>query len=136
MKLCTTTADLESYAKTPAEAVRLFKDTGFKCLDFNFYRMSRPGSLLLQDNWQEYIEEAAAAAEEIGVRFTQAHSPDGNPFAEGEEYDLHLPPGNRWTESGGPQGCSARRRRNSSRREMIILNCQVTKKRSKIKMRS
>ena len=90
MKLCTTTADLEFYAKTPAEAVRLFKDTGFKCLDLNFYRMSRPGSLLLVDNWQKCIEDVAVAAEEIGARFVQAHSPDGNPFAEGEEYDRFI----------------------------------------------
>ncbi len=90
MKLCTTTADLEPFAQSTAEAVRLFEGTGFKCLDFNFYRMSKPGSPLLKDDWQRYVEEAAIAAEDIGARFTQAHSPDGNPFAEGEEYDRFI----------------------------------------------
>ena len=89
MKLCTTTGDLEFYAQTPAETVRLFKDTGFKCLDFNFYRMNTPGCAFRGDHWKREIEDAAIAAEETGVVFAQAHSPNGFVLGEGEEYE-HL----------------------------------------------
>lgn len=90
MKLCTTLNDLSSYASTPAETVRLFKGTGFKCLDFSFYLMNAPDSPLLSDNWMREIEDAALAAEEIGAAFVQAHSPAGYFFTEGEEYERFI----------------------------------------------
>ena len=37
MRLATTTADFLKYVNTPAEAVRQFKDTQFRYLDYNFY---------------------------------------------------------------------------------------------------
>jgi len=90
MKLCTTLNDLSPYAATPAETVRLFRGTGFQCLDFSFYLMNTPGSPLLEDGWQRMIEDAGAAAEEIGARFVQAHSPSGYFFTEGEEYERFI----------------------------------------------
>ncbi len=60
MKLCTTTLDFDDYASSPAEAVRLFKGTGFKCLDFNFYRMNRPDHPFRGERWMHEIEKAAA----------------------------------------------------------------------------
>ena len=87
MKLCTTTQDLSNYTSTPAEAVRLFKGTGFKCLDFNFYQMNKPGHPFRSDDWMREIEDAAIAAEEIGVTFVQAHAPAGSFFSAGEEYE-------------------------------------------------
>ncbi len=90
MKLCTTTNDLSTYAKTTADAVRLFKETGFKCLDFSFYLMNTPDSPLLAGDWPREIEDAGLAAEEIGASFVQAHSPAGYFFTEGEEYDRFI----------------------------------------------
>ncbi len=90
MKLATTTEDLSEYASTSAEAIRLFKGTGFKLLDFSFYAMNTSDSPLLQDGWMRMIEEAALAAEETGVRFVQAHAPSGDFFSEGEEYDRFI----------------------------------------------
>jgi len=87
MKLATTTQDLCNYAPTVAEGIRLFKDTGFKCLDFNFYQMNKPGHPFRGDDWMREIEEAALAAEDIGATFVQAHAPAGSFFAEGEEYE-------------------------------------------------
>ncbi len=87
MKLATTTQDLCNYAPTLAEGIRLFKDTGFKCLDFNFYQLNKPGSFFRGDNWMSEIEDAAIAAEDIGAAFVQAHAPAGNHFSEGEEYE-------------------------------------------------
>jgi sugar phosphate isomerase/epimerase len=90
MKLCTTTLDFDDYASSPAEAVRLFKGTGFKCLDFNFYRMNRPDHPFRGERWMHEIEKAAVAAEETGVTFVQAHAPAGNHYSTGEEYDHFL----------------------------------------------
>lgn len=90
MKLCTTTNDLSGYASTSAEAVRLFQGTGFRFLDFSFYQMNTPDSPFLGDDWMRDIEEAAMAAEEIGVQFVQAHSPSGYFFTEGEEYERFI----------------------------------------------
>ena len=90
MKLCTTTEDLSFYASTPAETVRLFEGTGFKCLDFSFCNMNYPASPLLAPDWKRMIDDAANAAAALGIRFTQAHSPGGNYFAEGEERDRFI----------------------------------------------
>lgn len=39
MKLATTTGDLVYYAESPAQAVRTFEGTGFRHLDYTFWRM-------------------------------------------------------------------------------------------------
>lgn len=87
MKLATTTQDLSVYTGNIAEAIRLFKGTGFRCLDFNFYQFNKPGAFLRDDDWMREIEKAAIAAEDIGATFVQAHAPAGNAFSVGEEYD-------------------------------------------------
>lgn len=89
MKLATTTADLRSYAKTPAEIVTLFAGTGFKLLDMNFYRENYPGSpfIVSGDDWKKLVNDAGEAAAKIGVVFCQAHSPDGEHFVLGEARD-------------------------------------------------
>ncbi len=89
MKLATTTADFRGYAKTIAETVRLFADTGFKHLDLNLYRENHPGSPFLAggDGWKKIVDDAGAAAAEIGADFCQAHSPDGLLFAGKEQRD-------------------------------------------------
>ena len=38
MKLATTTGDLVYYCQSPAQAVRGFEGTGFKHLDYTFWR--------------------------------------------------------------------------------------------------
>ena len=90
MKLATTTQDLSNYTSTIAEAVRLFKDTGFRCLDFNFYQYNKPGSFLRGDDWMREVENAAIAAEETGATFVQAHGPAGEFFSEGEELEQYI----------------------------------------------
>lgn len=90
MKLATTLGDLKAYANTPAETVRLFEGTGFKLLDFDFYSMNHPDSILMQDDWMRYIEDAANEAAKLGFRFVQAHSPSGSFFKKGEAYDTYI----------------------------------------------
>lgn len=75
MKIATTTADMKGYAKTPAEAVKLYEGTGFKHLDYNFYDALREGDPLMTDAWRDVIAEAKAAADSLGMDFVQAHAP-------------------------------------------------------------
>lgn len=76
MKLATTTADFYRYVMTPADAVRCYEGTGFRYLDYNFYKEIYPGSPFLGDNWMAEVKDAAKAAEQLGFTFVQAHSPD------------------------------------------------------------
>jgi len=79
MRLATTTADFSKYCETPAEIVRAFEGTGFKYLDYNFYKVIYPGSPFLGDNWMKEVEDAKEAADSLGFQFVQAHSPDYDP---------------------------------------------------------
>lgn len=90
MKLATTTADLERYADTPAGQVRLFEGTGFRYLDLNLYRGVHAGSPLLDARWDAMVDDAAAAAASLGIRFCQAHAPDGKLHGVGEAFDVFL----------------------------------------------
>lgn len=85
MKLCTTTGALESYTASAPETVRCFEGTGFRLLDFNFYRVRQKNSPFLSEEWKEWIQSICAAGDQLGVSFVQAHSPDGNCMADPEE---------------------------------------------------
>ncbi len=63
MKLATTTADFQRYSLTPAEAVRCYEGTGFRYLDYNFYKEIYPGSPFLTDDWMARVRDAAKAAD-------------------------------------------------------------------------
>lgn len=86
MRLSTTTADLEGYAKDKARELSLFEGTGFRNFDLSMYNINRPGSLYLakSDEWKKEIEAIGIMAEKIGYSFSMCHSPSGQYFA-GEE---------------------------------------------------
>ena len=92
MKLSTTTLDfLEGgyWARTPAQAVELFRETGFRHLDFSFgYLADVPDSPFFAegDGWKREIDEAMETAAKLGMDFVVAHDnsmPDD--FAAGGE---------------------------------------------------
>lgn len=80
MKLATTTGDVDRYVETDAEAVRAFEGTGFRHLDYNFYRKNREGSAFMTDGWVREVSAAAKEAEKLGFDFVQAHSPGNDYF--------------------------------------------------------
>ncbi len=91
MKLVTTTCDLAAYFEdrsiaAPLEAMRA---TGFRHLDMSFYAVIYKGSPWIApgDSWKKEVEASLKAAEKYGFDFCQAHSPDGEHFAQGEERD-------------------------------------------------
>ena len=90
MKLATTTGDFLAWTKTPAEAVSLFEGTGFRHLDYNFYRVIYPGSPFLGDRWLDEVEAAGREAERLGLDFVQAHSPNYNPFDPKADHEVGM----------------------------------------------
>lgn len=78
MKLATTTGDLVYYCNSPAEAVRNFEGTGFKHLDYTFWRTAWGDKPILKDGWFEPVKAAKEEADRLGYDFIQAHSPGLN----------------------------------------------------------
>ena len=90
MKLATTTADFRGYRNNRSdEQIKLFEPTGFKYLDYSFYRIIYPGSpyLAAGDGWKREIETARETANQLNIGFVQAHAPDGDHFNAGEARD-------------------------------------------------
>lgn len=87
MKLATSIGDFGGYTKSAAEAVRAFEGTGFKHLDYNFYREVYKGSPFMGDHWMDAVKAAGAEAEKLGFDFVQAHSPGNNPLNPQEDWD-------------------------------------------------
>ena len=88
MKIATTIGELYNVVPSPAEAVRAYKGTGFKHLDYSFYYAHvEENSPYMQDDdraWKKEVEDAIIAAEECGLTFVQAHTPGYNPGAPGD----------------------------------------------------
>lgn len=87
MRIATTIADFHCYPLTSAETVRCYEGTGFRHLDYSFYRATRPGGELVADDWMRYVIDAGKEAERLGFDFVQAHSPSNNFMKETEEFD-------------------------------------------------
>ncbi len=85
MKIATTTGDFRGFVKDDIEAIRAFEGTGFRHLDFNFYRLNYDGSPFMADDWVKWISAASREAEKIGVDFIQAHSPKNDIFRDDPE---------------------------------------------------
>ncbi len=96
MKLVTTTGELRGRRLVESENIAApipyFAGTGFKHLDLSFYNIIYKDSPWISpgDAWKKEVEDCQAAAEQYGFDFCQAHSPDGEHFAEGEKRDALL----------------------------------------------
>ena len=84
MKIATTINEILDYVPTPADAVRSYKGSGFKYLDYSFYYDHKGNSPFLLDDerhWQDQVKAAIDAADECGFTFVQAHAPGYNPLS-------------------------------------------------------
>ena len=84
MKIATTINEILDYVPTPADAVRAYKGSGFKYLDYSFYYDHKGNSPFLLDDerhWQDQVKAAIDAADECGFTFVQAHAPGYNPLS-------------------------------------------------------
>ena len=80
MRIATTTADFRDYCETPAQTVRAYEGTGFRHIDYSFYRSNYEGSPFMSDDWVKEVAEASKEAEKLGFDFVQAHSPGNDYF--------------------------------------------------------
>lgn len=80
MRLATTIGDFQGYCETQAQMVRAYEGTGFRHLDYSFYRLNYDGSPFMTDDWVKNIADAAKEAEKLGFDFVQAHSPSNDYF--------------------------------------------------------
>lgn len=78
MKLANTIGSVYNYTTSPADAVRLHADTGFRHLDFSFYDFYKKGHPFLSDDWMAQIKDAEKAAQQSGFDFVQGHAPGAN----------------------------------------------------------
>lgn len=79
MKIATTIGEMYAFAGSPAKAISLYKDTGFRYLDYSFYSVvTKPNDPFMQDNWQDGVYASKEMAEKLGFRFVQAHAPAGS----------------------------------------------------------
>lgn len=85
MKIATTTADFREYVSSTAEAVRAFAGTGFRHLDYSFYRDNYDGSPFMGKDRIKNVAAAAKEAEKLGIDFVQAHSPGNDYFCQDKE---------------------------------------------------
>lgn len=84
MKIATTINEILDYVPTPADAVRSYKGSGFKYLDYSFYYDHKGNAPFLLDDerhWQDQVKAAIDAADECGFTFVQAHAPGYNPLS-------------------------------------------------------
>ena len=81
MKIATTTADFGFYCKTDEERIRELHRAGFRYIDLSMYGF-KPECVYMQDNWQEAVYKIKNLADELGMKFVQAHSQGGNPLSD------------------------------------------------------
>lgn len=88
MNLATTTSDF-SCIKDHKERVRCLYEAGFRYVDLSMYTVYE-GDPLFEDGWREYAGELLKLANELGVEYVQAHSPNTNNLAGEEGYSNAL----------------------------------------------
>ena len=84
MKLATTTGDFTSYGASQQESLRYIRQAGFKYADYNFGPDYSKRDGVYSADWQAHLADVKRTADELGVKFVQAHSPMGMPIARGD----------------------------------------------------
>lgn len=81
MKIATTTGDfLTIPADDHLERVRHIAKAGFKYIDLSFYSIDKINSPFMLENFKEYVNQLKDLADELGVKYVQAHLPNCNPL--------------------------------------------------------
>ena len=97
LDLVTTNGDFVAYyadgnwTNTTEKSIRAVADAGFKYIDLSFYRMRGSGdySELMQDGWEEIVQDLKDLADELGVEFRMSHSPGYTGFGSPEWIDTN-----------------------------------------------
>ena len=90
MKIASTTADFKSLPDDDyLERVRHVAKAGFKYIDLSLYNINKKNNPFMQDNFEEYVKELKKLAEELGIKYVQAHLPNCNPMDK-EHFDEYV----------------------------------------------
>lgn len=81
MKIATTTGDFGFYCRTNEERIRELHRAGFRYIDLSMYSFT-PECAYMQDNWKDAVMSMKNVADELGMKFVQAHSQGGNPLSD------------------------------------------------------
>lgn len=85
MKIATTIGEVYPWVNSPAEAVEMYENIGFKYLDFSFYTfVLTKGHPFMDDDWRSLVLDAKEKADALGFKFVQAHSPAVNVLSSSE----------------------------------------------------
>lgn len=82
MKLATTTGDFYGYTHSQTKALEHIHAAGFKYADYNFGGDYRDRTGVYSEDYKHFFGEVAEAAEKIGIKLVQAHSPMGKPLVD------------------------------------------------------
>ena len=90
VKIASTTADFKSLPDDDyLERVRHVAKAGFKYIDLSLYNINKKNNPFMQDNFEEYVKELKKLAEELGIKYVQAHLPNCNPMDK-EHFDEYV----------------------------------------------
>ncbi|MBQ3507441.1 MAG: sugar phosphate isomerase/epimerase [Clostridia bacterium] len=82
MKLATTTGDFNAYTGSQIASLHCIREAGFRYADYSFgHDLSTHTGVYAEDH-EAYYERVAMAAEDMGIRLVQAHSPMGTPLTD------------------------------------------------------
>ncbi len=73
MKIATTTGDFLTFCNTDEERIRELHRAGFRYIDLDMYRFT-PECEYMQENWKDAALRLKNLADELGMKFVQAHS--------------------------------------------------------------
>lgn len=54
---------------------RLYRNAGFRCIDYSLEQMVQDGDVLNSDSWRERAEQIRHTCDELGLRINQTHAP-------------------------------------------------------------
>lgn len=80
MKLATTTCDFFGYTSNQIEIIEYISNAGFKNIDYAFGIDYRRNSGIFSGDLKGYTYNLKSKADELGVKFVQAHAPMGAPL--------------------------------------------------------
>lgn len=83
MKLATTTGDFSEYIASQEDAVRYIEKSGFKFIDYNFGIDYKEKNGFYSDDSDMHLDNMLKTADELSVKFIQAHAPMGKPLENG-----------------------------------------------------
>jgi sugar phosphate isomerase/epimerase len=82
MKLATTTSDFSGYTHSQTECLEYIREAGFRYADYSFGLDYAHRIGVYGEKYEAYFHEVSTAADNLGIKLVQAHSPMGTPLTD------------------------------------------------------